>query len=114
MFLKEKVGGLESKDRVQLDKGPLHPLVSLLYPQHPGISPIPTPQETGGFLFGEVRSQGKLELSNTLHSLGTVGGADCGTDNWEFRNIKLLVPITEDYSVDKLTCKEKSLKDTDG
>lgn len=81
MFIKEKAGGLESKDWVQLDKGPLHPLDSLLDPQNPGISPIPTPQETGGFLFGEVRSQGKLELSNIMHSLGTVGGADCGTVN---------------------------------
>lgn len=99
---------------MQLDKGQLHPLDSLLYPQYPRISPILIPQETGGFLFGEVRSQGKLELSNTMHGLGTVGGIDCGTDNWEFRNIKLLVPLTGDYRVDKLTCKEKSLIDTDG
>lgn len=74
MFLKEKVDGLESKVGVQLDKGQVHPLDSILYPQHPGISPILTPQETGSFLFGEVRSQGKLELSNTMHSLGPVGG----------------------------------------
>lgn len=67
-----------------------------------------TQQETEGFLLGEVIYQGRLELKNTIHSLGRLGSTDCCTENWELLNRKTPVLIIEDCKIDELTCKREA------